>query len=129
MTEANDSQCCDQRKRNIYQVTSSININTKIKQQQTCIFHPTMQNSFITTVNLVSSSTKHFLSLFLPREIIFGLLLQFQEESDEESTRADLELPRATCSSRLRITQSKLPIKIPTLLWKFAKFRRKEHPV
>ena len=41
--------------------------------------------------------------------------LQFQDKSDEESTQANLQLSRATCSSRLQIAQSKLPIQIPTL--------------
>ena len=55
--------------------------------------------------------------------------LQFQEESAEESTRANLQPSRASCSSWLQIAQSKLPIKIPTLRRKFAKLRGKEHPV
>ena len=55
--------------------------------------------------------------------------VQFEEESTEESTRATLQLSRASCASRLQIAQSKLPIKIPTLRRKFAKLRGKEHPV
>ena len=55
--------------------------------------------------------------------------LQFQEESAEESTRANLQPSRASCSSRLQIAQSKLPIKITTLRRKFAKLLGKEHPV
>ena len=55
--------------------------------------------------------------------------LQFQEESAEESTRANLQPSRASCSSWLQIAQTKLPIKIPTSRRKFAKLRGKEHPV
>ena len=55
--------------------------------------------------------------------------LQFQEESDEEFTRANLQPSRSSCSSWLQIAQSKLPIKIPTLRRKLAKLRGKEHPV
>ena len=55
--------------------------------------------------------------------------LQFQEESDEESTRANLQPSRASCSSWLQIAQSKLPIKIPTLRRKLGKLQGKEHPV
>ena len=51
--------------------------------------------------------------------------LQFQEESAEVSTRANLQPSRTSCSSWLQITQSKLPIKIPTLRRKFAKLREK----
>ena len=72
---------------------------------------------------LSSACTKNQLS-HVPSEI-FNLT----EESAAESTRANLKLLRASCSSRLQIAQSKLPIKIPTLRRKFAKLRGKEHPV
>ena len=55
--------------------------------------------------------------------------LQFQEESDEESTRANLQPSRASCTSWLQIAQSKLPIKIPTLRRKLPKLCGKEHPL
>ena len=135
MTEASDSQCCDRRKRNIYRVTSSINtcINTKIKEQQ-IIFRPTYYAKFLCHQRRILLVLPHrIFRHFSYQEKSFSgyskKYIQFQEKSDEESTRANLQPTRAACSSRLQIAQSKLPIKIPTLRRKFAKFHGKEHTV
>ena len=116
MTEGSDSKCCDRRKRNINFLPSSI------KQQH------------IRPLAKIPLSQRRIL-LVLPHSILRDFSyneksfsgyskknLQFQEESDEESTRENLQPSRASCSSWL-------PIKIPTLRRKLAKLRGKEHPV
>ena len=123
MTEGSDSKYCDRRKRNINFLPSSI------KQQH------------IRPLAKIPLSQRRIL-LVLPHSILRDFSyneksfsgyskknLQFQEESDEESTRANLQPSRASCSSWLQIAQSKLPIKIPTFWRKLAKLRGKEHPV
>ena len=86
MTEASDSQCCDGRKRNII---------LPLSIEQHIIFHPLCK---------IPLSQRRIL-LVLPHTIFchfsgyFKKNLQFQEESDEESTRANLKPSRASCSS------------------------------
>ena len=131
MTKARDSQCYDQRKRNTYRVTSSTTINTKI----------TTTDIYSVPIHKIPLSRQRIL-LVLPHSIFRHFsyheksftgyskkYLQFQEETGEESTRANLQLSQATCSRWLQIAQSKLPIKMPTLPRKFAKLLAKEHPV
>ena len=111
MTEGSHSKCCDRRKRNINFLPSSI------KQQRRILLvlpHCILRDFSYNEKSFSGYSKKN---------------LQFQEESDEESTRANLQPSQASCSSWLQIAQSKLPIKIPTLRRKLAKLRRKEHPV
>ena len=121
MTEGSDTKCCDRQKRNII-------LPSSIKQQH---IHP---------LSKIPLSQRRILPV-LPHSIFHHFSyheksfsghsqknIQFQEESDEESTQANL-LSQASCLSWLQIAQSKLPIKIPTLRQKLAKLRRKEHPV
>ena len=122
MTEGSDSKYCDRRKRNKlftfeYQTTTHRPL-AKIPLSQRRILlvlpHSVLRDFSYNEKSFSGYSKKN---------------LQFQEESDEESRRANLQPSRASCSSWLQIAQSKLPIKIPTLRRKLAKLRGKENPV
>ena len=123
MTEGSDSKCCDRRKRNITFLPSSIKqqhirplAKSPLSQRQILLVFPhSILRDFSYNEKSFSGYSKKN--------------LQFQEESDEESMRANLQPSQASCSSWLQIAQSKLPIKIPTLRRKLAKLRGKEHPV
>ena len=123
MTEASDNQCCDRRKRNIDRVTSSTSLNINRQKLN--------DNRFIYSIppRIPHTIFRHFPYHEKSFSGYSKKYLQFQDESDEESMRANLQTSRASCSSRLQIAQSKLPIKIPTLRRKFARLRAKEHPV
>ena len=132
MTEASDSQCCDRRKRNINWVTWSINITRKLHNNRFIYSIPLRKIplSQQQTLLVLPHSIFHHFSFHEKSFLGYSKkYLQFQEESDEESTPANLQLLPATCLSHLQIAQSKLAIKIPTLRQTFAQLRRKEHPV
>ena len=127
MTEASDSKCRDRRKRNVI-------LPLSIEQQHIeLIFRPLRKIPLLSQRGiLIVLPYNIFLHFSYHEKSFLGYSkknLQLQEESDEETTRANLQPLQASCSSWLQIAQSKLPIKIPTLRQKFAKLRRKEHPV
>ena len=125
MTEASDSQCCDRRKRNII-------LPLNIEQQHIeLVFRPLRKIPLSQREILLVLPHSIFRHFSYHEKSFSGYSkknLQLQEESDEETTQANLQLPRASCLSWLQFAQSKLPIKIPTLRRKFAKLRGKEPP-